>query len=155
MNQKIKKVLDHTTSSKGKEVRSVCFSSSSSSSSSSRRRRRIGSQTMYIWNGFAKLLDCTRSGIRTLVSTICCRSPNQRSRRSSYPHVPDVSLLDQTHSLTSEYIDYGHSSRALQTCVFHTCTYYVTAVVLFSFVVQDWKGIDSLYYATTLFTTIG
>uniref|UniRef100_A0A7S3P7I4 EF-hand domain-containing protein n=1 Tax=Amphora coffeiformis TaxID=265554 RepID=A0A7S3P7I4_9STRA len=118
---------------------------------------------MYIWNAFAKLLECTRRGIQGAVSTVCGSSQRPR-RRDSYPNVPDVNTLlqdtderQQQHhrSLTSEYVDYGHSSRALHTCLFHTFTYYVVAVILFSFVVQDWNIVDSLYYATVLFTTIG
>jgi Ion channel len=59
------------------------------------------------------------------------------------------------HSLTSEFEDFGHSSSAVSILLAHVFCYYLLAVVGYSFFVSQWSIVDTLYFATTLCTTIG
>jgi potassium channel subfamily K, other eukaryote len=61
----------------------------------------------------------------------------------------------QAPSLTSEYMNVEHSSRILWLFLLHALIYYTLAVIGFSYIVQSWTIIDSLYYGTVLFCTIG
>lgn len=67
-----------------------------------------------------------------------------------------VNAVDQqAPSLTSEYMNVEHSSRILWLFLLHALIYYTLAVIGFSYIVQSWTIIDSLYYGTVLFCTIG
>jgi potassium channel subfamily K, other eukaryote len=61
----------------------------------------------------------------------------------------------QAPSLTSEYMNVEHSSRILWLFLLHALIYYALAVIGFSYMVQSWTIINSLYYGTVLFCTIG
>ncbi|GAX21292.1 potassium channel subfamily K member 16 [Fistulifera solaris] len=65
-------------------------------------------------------------------------------RRSSY-----------TPSLSDTYEGFEQSFTAFQLCIFHVICYYLIAVLCFSYFFENWTIIDSLYFATVLFTTIG
>jgi hypothetical protein len=65
-------------------------------------------------------------------------------RRSSY-----------TPSLSGTYEGFEQSFTAFQLCIFHVICYYIIAVLCFSYFFENWTIIDSLYFATVLFTTIG
>ena len=59
-------------------------------------------------------------------------------------------------SFTDEYEDFSHSWKAVRLCLFHIVVYYVAAVIGFSSgLVASWPVIDSLYFATVVWTTIG
>lgn len=94
--------------------------------------------TMYILNGFVSIFILTYRGVRSIFM------------RGQHHSVGERSPLLHQHSLTSDFKDYGHSTRALRTCLLHALAYYVLGIVLFSFVVEKWKIVDSLYYATVL-----
>mmetsp|Transcript_2455 Transcript_2455/g.5206 ORF Transcript_2455/g.5206 Transcript_2455/m.5206 type:complete len:335 (+) Transcript_2455:169-1173(+) len=64
-------------------------------------------------------------------------------------------LLQHHQSLTAAYEDYEHSDHALRTGIKHVVIYYTLTLIAFSFVVEKWPIVDSLYYASVLFTTIG
>jgi hypothetical protein len=54
-------------------------------------------------------------------------------------------------SLTAGYTNYRYSKSALRMFVIRSIYYYISAVVLFSFVLDSkWSIIDSLYFATVL-----
>ena len=58
-------------------------------------------------------------------------------------------------SLTGDYEDFAHSYEALRLCIFHVTVYYTAAVLGFSFLVEQWSIIDSLYFGTVVWCTIG
>jgi potassium channel subfamily K, other eukaryote len=58
-------------------------------------------------------------------------------------------------SLTDSYRQFEHSNQALYLLMFHVTLYYGAAIILFSCTTQHWSLIDSAYYATVVFTTIG
>ena len=59
-------------------------------------------------------------------------------------------------SFTSErYMDIVHSSNIVRIFIVHATIYYALSVVGFSYLVESWPMMDSIYYATTLFCTIG
>lgn len=55
----------------------------------------------------------------------------------------------------SGYRSFLHSWGAVKFCCIHTVLYYILAVFGFSYLTARWSIIDSLYYGTVLFTTIG
>ena len=59
-------------------------------------------------------------------------------------------LLQHQQSLTAAYEDYEHSDHAFRTGIKHVVIYYVLTMIAFSFVVEKWPIIDSLYYASVL-----
>lgn len=62
-------------------------------------------------------------------------------------------LLQHQRSLTAEFEDYEHSDNAMRTGLKHILVYYVLTLILFSFVVEKWPIVDSLYYASVLVGT--
>lgn len=58
-------------------------------------------------------------------------------------------------SLTAEYEGFNGSSSGLRMFLLHALIYFSLAVVGYSFLVEDWPVVDALYFATTLWTTIG
>lgn len=61
----------------------------------------------------------------------------------------------QLASLTAGIRDYATSNEALKLFLTHVVIYYAIAVIVFSFIEGRWSVIDSLYFATVLYTTIG
>ena len=98
--------------------------------------------------------------ITDCISCVSCRKP--RSVSSTDERSP---LLTNNNngptstsepSLTSGYTSYLESSSAMRLFLMHGIIYYSLAVILFSFVLDTkWSVIDSLYFSTILFTTIG
>ncbi|KAL7566722.1 hypothetical protein ACA910_017778 [Epithemia clementina (nom. ined.)] len=85
----------------------------------------------------------------TPLLTSLIRSPTRRCNNNN-------DIIGGAPSLTSGYTDYLHSSNALRLVLMHGIIYYTLAVILYSFVLDTkWTIIDSLYFATVLFTTIG
>ena len=58
-------------------------------------------------------------------------------------------------SFTAQYEDFAHSYSAVKLCCFHATIYYVCAVLGYSFLVEDFSIINSLYFGSVLFTTVG
>ena len=62
---------------------------------------------------------------------------------------------DYSPSLSDRYEGFEQSFTAFQLCVIHVTCYYLAAVLCFSFLFEKWTVINSLYFATALFTTVG
>lgn len=58
-------------------------------------------------------------------------------------------------SLSGEYEDFNHSTSALKLCLLHMAIYFSLSVIVFSFLVEKWPIVDSIYFATLVFTTVG
>ena len=63
------------------------------------------------------------------------------------------SLVQHQQSLTNAYEDYEHSDHAFRTGIKHVVIYYALTMIVFSFVVEKWPIVDSLYYASVLVST--
>ena len=105
---------------------------------------------MHIINAFIRFWITGYRKLQTFVN----------NRRYGYTTPRDDELRRGTSSstspsLTSEYEDFSHSAKAVQLCLLHVCIYYTAAVIAFSFVIENWTIIDSLYFASSVFTTIG
>jgi hypothetical protein len=85
--------------------------------------------------------------------SFCGASPSSSPSSQDAEQSP---LIDHSaSSLTGEFEDFAHSLGAWRVCLFHAAIYYAAAVLGFSFLVERWSIIDSLYLATVIFTTIG
>jgi Ion channel len=62
---------------------------------------------------------------------------------------------ETTPSLTSSFENYSHSQSAFWLCLAHGTAYYLAAVLGYHLVFDDISLVDSLYFATSLFTTVG
>jgi Ion channel len=62
---------------------------------------------------------------------------------------------ETTPSLTSSFENYSHSQSAFWLCLAHGSAYYLAAVLGYHFYFDDIPLVDSLYFATSLFTTVG
>jgi Ion channel len=62
---------------------------------------------------------------------------------------------ETTPSLTSDFENYSHTRSAFWLCVAHGTAYYLTAVLGYHLLFDDITLVDSLYFATSLFTTVG
>lgn len=58
-------------------------------------------------------------------------------------------------SLSEEYKTFMRSRNVLLFCAFHMLIFYSVAVIAYSFYFERWNIIDSLYFATVTFLTIG
>lgn len=58
-------------------------------------------------------------------------------------------------SLSGGFEGFERSSTAIKLCIFHVICYYLAAVLCFSFLFEKWTVINSIYFATVLFLTIG
>lgn len=92
-------------------------------------------------------------------STAAENGPQRAIKRTSHDATTPgriVFLPDDTeHSLTGVFQSFSQSNSAWTLCFFHTSLYYTLAVFGFSFLTEKWSIVDSLYFATTVFTTIG
>lgn len=52
------------------------------------------------------------------------------------------------------YEDFNHSMSAFQVCLYHGVCYYTMAIIGYSCLVDHWSIIDSIYFATVVFTTM-
>jgi Ion channel len=90
------------------------------------------------------------------LSTSRAMDGNDESAALLPPRGQEEHADDDVHaSLSAGLQDFSSSSKALKLFVIHVICYYSLAVILFSFVVEKFTVIDSLYFATVLFTTIG
>uniref|UniRef100_A0A7S4RG15 EF-hand domain-containing protein n=1 Tax=Ditylum brightwellii TaxID=49249 RepID=A0A7S4RG15_9STRA len=64
-------------------------------------------------------------------------------------------LIDRGASLSSVYEDYSTTSTALLFCFSSILIYLVIGVTVFSYGIEHWSIIDSLYFTVVTFTTVG
>lgn len=101
------------------------------------------------------LLDSKRRNVRWDDSHERAASETSNAAETFQPNFDRRRDNRHRRSLTSNYEDFSHSSSAVLLCVYHAAVYYLSAVLLFSFGVEKWPIIDSLYYGSVVFTTIG
>ena len=114
---------------------------------------------MHIIHAF---LHFTSLGTRK-VRSWCYKGDNDSNEDSRPAAAPDetTGLLDPAAannsnvSLTTEYEVFAQSDKALLLLLCHALVYYALAVVGYCLFVENWTVIQSLYFATVLFTTIG
>jgi hypothetical protein len=105
---------------------------------------------MIIINAFLRFTSVTYQRVRA------CFSFDRQASSAEATGLLSAGSYDPQASLTAgDFEDFYHSWDAIWVCVFHAVVYYTVAVVSFSWLVQKWPIIDSLYFATTIFTTIG
>jgi Ion channel len=83
---------------------------------------------------------------------------NNNNNSATVEQRGSLDTIEQQHqerSLTADYEEFSHSTRAVRLCLFHIVIYYSLAVAGFSFLVEKWSVTDSLFFATVLCTTIG
>jgi hypothetical protein len=61
---------------------------------------------------------------------------------------------EEQPSLTAEF-DSDDTSNVMKLCAFYLTSYVVVAIIAYSFVFERWSIIDSIYFATSTFTTVG
>jgi potassium channel subfamily K len=107
---------------------------------------------MLIINAFLRFTSVTYQRVR-----VCFSSDRQASiETSEATGLLSARSSESRASLTAgDFADFYHTWDAIWVCFFHAVVYYTVAVVAFSFLVEKWSIIDSLYFATTIFTTIG
>jgi hypothetical protein len=101
---------------------------------------------MFIFNSIFRLASLSYRLIKS-----CGRRTRQASPDEERP------LLDQDRSpsFTGGFETFSQTSIAQRRCIVHVIIYYAAAVLGFSFLVEKWTIIDSMYYATVLGCTIG
>jgi hypothetical protein len=57
-------------------------------------------------------------------------------------------------SLGSGFQDFTHSRTVLRLIIFHGVCYFAFAILGFSFLVDNWSILDSMYFASVVFTTM-
>jgi potassium channel subfamily K len=94
----------------------------------------------------------------------CSDSRNESSRlleeRSSGDpgaHNPSSSgrQLIPELSFSQGYQTFEHSKKALRLCLYHLVFYFLLATSAYSYVFEKWPVVDSLFFATVTFTTVG
>jgi hypothetical protein len=50
--------------------------------------------------------------------------------------------------------NFARSNSAIRVCIFHGLCYYALAILGFSVLVEKWSILDSVYFATVVFTTM-
>jgi Ion channel len=102
------------------------------------------------------VLRFTSQGYRSLQRTLCGQ-PRQQQRTDTTTNDPESAplLRNEDPSLTSEFQGFEQSTSAFWICFFHAALYYSLAVLGFSYLVEKWPVVDSLYFATVVFLTIG
>lgn len=104
---------------------------------------------MHIVDAFFQLTSIALSGVKSVVQ------PSGSYRRVDEETDGLVARDEDSSSLTGDFEDFSHSSKAISLCLLHAFVYYSCAVLAFSFLLDKWTIRDSLYYATVSFTTIG
>jgi hypothetical protein len=77
---------------------------------------------------------------------------------AEYEEVVDETMDGEARytSLTrgTGFRNFAHSHRAVRLCIFHGLCYYALAILGFSVLVENWSVLDSVYFATVVFTTM-
>jgi hypothetical protein len=120
-------------------------------------------------NTMSHVLRCLRNGIRTardavqnLVLPTSSVSEEDEEPISSTPLVveeegggygsPDDS---QRLGFTDRYVDWTHSKDSIFRANLAFVIYLIVAIVVYSFILEEWSVLDSVYFAVTVFTTVG
>lgn len=83
------------------------------------------------------------------------RCPGSRPADAQPPEQQNL-LSSNASSLTSTFRQYTSTRSAVYHGLFHICLYYTLSIVGYSFVTKNhWSIVDSLYFGTVVFTTIG
>jgi hypothetical protein len=63
---------------------------------------------------------------------------------------------NESTSLTrgAGFRNFARSNSAVRVCIFHGLCYYALAILGFSVLVENWSILDSVYFATVVFTTM-
>jgi hypothetical protein len=85
--------------------------------------------------------------ITTARSIKACFLPSQRRRRSQREE--ETPLLSERH-LSADFFLFEDSYGVVYAALWHSIFYYMITVILFSYVVEDFPLIDSLYFASTV-----
>lgn len=64
-------------------------------------------------------------------------------------------VTEQELSFSQGYQSFEHSGKALRLCLYHLVVYFLLAAGAYSYVFEKWPLVDSIYFATVTFTTIG
>jgi hypothetical protein len=81
---------------------------------------------------------------------------NEHTRLTSASHKTVVHQPPpQRRGFSVGFDNYFETSQGVSLACLHVAIYYVLAVVAYSFVFEKWTVIDSVYFATVTFTTIG
>jgi len=89
---------------------------------------------------------------------VCCQKRKDSSEPlvagdgSNYGSMPDN---NNTLGFTDDYVDWSHSNNVILTAQLAFLIYITIAIVGYSFVFENWSIIDSIYFAVTVFTTVG
>ena len=62
---------------------------------------------------------------------------------------------DNHSGITKGFVDAAHSSWASRFCTAYISIYMLLSVVAYSFIFEKWSIVNSLYFATTVFTSVG
>ena len=62
---------------------------------------------------------------------------------------------DNHSGITKGFVDAAHSSWASRFCTAYISIYMLLSVVAYSFIFEKWSIVNSLYFATTTFTSVG
>ncbi len=108
---------------------------------------------MHIINAFFRLSSILKERLRGLL--LHEQPPVRREESIRLISESSDSIGGNEPSFTARYEDFAHSFSAVKLCCFHATIYYVSAVLGYSFLVEDFRIIDSLYFGSVLFTTVG
>lgn len=56
---------------------------------------------------------------------------------------------------TDRYVDWTHSEDSIFRAKVAFAIYLIVAIILYSFILEEWSILDSVYFAVTVFTTVG
>jgi len=77
------------------------------------------------------------------------------SATDDYGSLPEKGNSNRELGLTDEYVDWSHSKNSILKVHLALLIYIGVAIVGYSFVFENWSIIDSIYFAITVFTTVG
>jgi uncharacterized membrane protein len=60
-----------------------------------------------------------------------------------------------TSSLTQDFTDYMHSKSMYIACALNLAAYIIIAIIAYSFILEEWSIVNSVYFACLTFTTVG
>lgn len=95
------------------------------------------------------------SSSNVVTSALHALRPKNRNETAESESRALLGSNSDTPSLSSRYDGFERSSTAFTHCIFHVTCYYLTAILCFCFLFEKWSLIDSIYFATVLFTTVG
>jgi hypothetical protein len=114
-------------------------------------------------NAFTRGYHDVVARVRSLVYAVRLQAANRNeppvtasdNDEGGYCSIETHVFSTTSNSNEEDFVDFAHSYNALWLCLFNLGIYYSLAVIGFSFVFEDWPIIDSLYFSTVTFTTVG